>query len=88
MLFSNYPYKIKDVAYNPNKKELMIALHNGTIQIYSHFKNFAECVIYENIKLVKIQTEALDNELQQKKEFMNNIYSSSSKINSVKLSFF
>ncbi len=26
--------------------------------------------IYENIKLVKIQTEALDNELQQKKEFM------------------
>ena len=49
-LFGNYPYKIKDVEYNPNKKELMIALHNGTIQIYSHFKNFAECVIYENIK--------------------------------------
>ena len=50
MLFSNYPYKIKDVAYNPNKKELIIALHNGTIQIFSHFKNFAECVLYENIK--------------------------------------
>ena len=48
-LLGNYPYKIKDVEYNPNKKELMIALHNGTIQIYSHFKNFAECVIYENI---------------------------------------
>ena len=49
-ILGNYPYKIKDVEYNPNKKELMIALHNGTIQIYSHFKNFAECVIYENIK--------------------------------------
>ena len=49
-LLGNYPYKIKDVEYNPNKKELMVALHNGTIQIYSHFKNFAECVIYENIK--------------------------------------
>ena len=50
MLLGNYPYKIKDVAYNPNKKELFIALHNGTIHIYSHFKNFAECVLYENIK--------------------------------------
>ena len=50
MILGNYPYKIKDVAYNPNKKELFIALHNGTIQIYSHFKNFAECVLYENIK--------------------------------------
>ena len=50
LLLGNHPYKIKDVEYNPNKKELMIALHNGTIQIYSHFKNFAECVIYENIK--------------------------------------
>ena len=50
LLLGKYPYKIKDVEYNPNKKELMIALHNGTIQIYSHFKNFAECVIYENIK--------------------------------------
>ena len=50
ILLGNYPYKIKDVEYNPNKKELMIALHNGTIQIYSHFKNFAECIIYENIK--------------------------------------
>ena len=50
ILLGNYPYKVKDVEYNPNKKELMIALHNGTIQIYSHFKNFAECVIYENIK--------------------------------------
>ena len=49
-LLGNYPYKIKDVEYNPNKKELMVALHNGTIQIYSHFKNFAECIIYENIK--------------------------------------
>ena len=50
MIFGNYPYKIKDVAFNPNKKELFIALHNGTIQIYSHFKNFAECVLYENIR--------------------------------------
>jgi hypothetical protein len=50
MIFGNYPYKIKDIAYNPNKKELFIALHNGTVQIYSHFKNFAECVLYENIK--------------------------------------
>ena len=50
LLLGNYPYKIKDVEYNLNKKELMIALHNATIQIYSHFKNFAECVIYENIK--------------------------------------
>ena len=50
LLLGNYPYKIKDVEYNPKKKELMVALHNGTIQIYSHFKNFAECVIYENIK--------------------------------------
>ena len=49
-LLGNYPYKIKDVEYNPNKKELMVALHNGTIQIFSHFKNFAECVIFENIK--------------------------------------
>ena len=50
MILGNYPFKIKDVAYNPNKKELFIALHNGTIQIYSHFKNFAECVLYENIQ--------------------------------------
>ena len=50
LLLGNYPYKIKDVEYNPKKKELMVALHNGTIQIYSHFKNFAECVLYENIK--------------------------------------
>ena len=50
LLLGNYPYQIKDVEYNPKKKELMVALHNGTIQIYSHFKNFAECVIYENIK--------------------------------------
>ena len=49
-LLGNYPYKIKDVEFNPNKNELMVALHNGTIQIYSHFKNFAECVIFENIK--------------------------------------
>ena len=49
-LLGNYPYKIKDVEYNPNKKELIVALHNGTIQIFSHFKNFAECVIFENIK--------------------------------------
>ena len=50
MILGNYPFKIKDVAYNPNKKELFIALHNGTVQIYSHFKNFAECVLYENIQ--------------------------------------
>ena len=50
IIFGNYPFKIKDIAYNPNKKELFIALHNGTIQIYSHFKDFAECVLYENVK--------------------------------------
>jgi hypothetical protein len=50
ILFGNYPFKIQDIEYNPNKKEILIALHNGTIQIYSHFKNFPECVLYENIK--------------------------------------
>ena len=50
MFFGNYPYEIKDVAFNANKNELFIALHNGTIQIFSHFKDFPECVLFENVK--------------------------------------
>ncbi|MCF0241375.1 MAG: hypothetical protein HUK25_01985, partial [Treponema sp.] len=52
MIIGNYPYKIKDICYNPRKKELLIALGNGSIQILTHFKTFAECVLYENKKTV------------------------------------
>lgn len=47
MITRNFPYKVNDIWYNPKKKEILIALANGTIQIFSHFKNFAECIIYE-----------------------------------------
>ena len=50
MITRNFPYKINDVWYNPKKKEIFVALENGTIQIFSHFKNFAECIIYEDSK--------------------------------------
>ena len=63
IILGNYPYKIKDVEYNSNKKELMIALHNGTIQTYSYFKNFAECVIYKNIKYLNRITFSKNNNI-------------------------
>lgn len=44
----NLPYGVKDALYNPNKKEIYIALNNGTIQILSHFKDFSECILDEN----------------------------------------
>ncbi len=47
MILRNFPNKINDICYNPKKKEIYIALDNGTIQVYSHFKNFPEFVIYE-----------------------------------------
>ena len=50
MIIRNFPYKINDVWYNPKKKEIFIGLANGTIQILSHFKNFAECIIYQESK--------------------------------------
>ena len=50
MITRNYPYKINDIWYNPKRKEILIALENRTVQIFSHFKNFAECVIYEKEK--------------------------------------
>ena len=50
MITRNFPYKINDVWYNPKKKEIFIGLANGTIQILSHFKNFAECIIYQENK--------------------------------------
>jgi hypothetical protein len=43
----NFPYKINDIWYNPKKKEIIVGLCNGTIQIFSHFKNFAEYIIYD-----------------------------------------
>lgn len=52
MIIGNYPYKIKDICYNPRKNGLLIAIGNGTIQILTHFKTFAECVLYENKKAV------------------------------------
>ena len=50
MITRNFPYKINDIWYNPKKKEIFIGLANGTIQILSHFKNFAECIIYQESK--------------------------------------
>lgn len=50
LILGNYPYKIKDINYNTNKNEIFISLSNGTVQIFSHFKNFAECTLYENKK--------------------------------------
>ena len=48
MITRNFPYKINDIWYNPKKKEILVGLNNGTIQILSHFKNFAEYIIYIN----------------------------------------
>ena len=48
IILQNYPHKINDVCYNPKKKEIFIALDNGTVQILSHFKNFPEYIIYDN----------------------------------------
>ena len=50
IIMNSYPYKIKNVSYNPRKKELLIALGNGTIQILTHFKDFSECALCENTK--------------------------------------
>ena len=41
LLLGNYPYKIKDVEYNPNKKELMIA--------YIHILKISRNVLYMKI---------------------------------------
>ena len=49
-LIKNFPYKINDIWYNPKKKEILVGLKNGTIQIFSHFKNFAEYIININEK--------------------------------------
>ena len=48
MITRNFPYKINDIWYNPKKKVIFIGLNNGTIQLLSHFKNFAEYIIYIN----------------------------------------
>ena len=50
MITRNFPYKINDIWYNPKKKEILLGLNNGTIQIFSHFKNFAEYIIDINEK--------------------------------------
>ena len=39
---------IRDALFNNKKNEIIIALNNGTIQIFSHFKDFPENVIYKN----------------------------------------
>ena len=44
----NYPYKINDIWYNPRKEEILVGLDNGTLQIFTHFKNFAEYIIYKD----------------------------------------
>ena len=50
IVLNSYPYKIKNICYNPRKKEILIALGNGTVQIFTHFKNYSECVLCENTK--------------------------------------
>ena len=49
-IVGKYPFAINDVIYNHRKNEYLISIHNGTIQIFSHFKRFAECVIHDNVK--------------------------------------
>ena len=67
MITRNFPYKINDIWYNPRKKEILVGLNNGTIQILSHFKNFAEYIIYtnentkENISINKMYFSRLDS---------------------------
>ena len=44
MILRNFPFKINDICYNPKRKEIILALDNGSIQIFSHFKNFPEYI--------------------------------------------
>lgn len=60
MILRNFPNKINDICYNPKKKEIYIALDNGTIQVYSHFKNFPEFVIYEQNSDNKKENEPIN----------------------------
>ena len=70
MLLRNFPYKINDICYNPKKKEIFIALENGTVQVFSHFKNFPEFVLYE-----------ADTENKKEYKIINKLYFS--KLNSI-----
>ena len=45
--FSN-SFMVRYALFNNKKNEIIIALNNGTIQIFSHFKDFPENVIYKN----------------------------------------
>ena len=68
MILRNFPYKINDICYNPKRKEIIIALDNSSIQIFSHFKNFPEYIIYnpntknkkENIMINKLYFSKLN----------------------------
>ena len=60
MILRNFPYKVNDICYNPRKKELFIALDNNTIQIFSHFKNFPEYIIYEQNQNNKSEFKAIN----------------------------
>ena len=68
ILLRNFPYKINDICYNPKRKEIYIASDNGTVQVFSHFKNFPEYVIYdpnlnkkENKKINKLYFSKLNS---------------------------
>ena len=69
LITRNFPFKVNDICYNPKKKEIIVALENGTIQIYSHFKNFPEYVLYK------------ENEDKKENKIINKIYFS--KLNSI-----
>ena len=69
MITRNFPFKINDICFSPKKKEIIIALENGTVQVYSHFKNFPEYVIYKD------STDKKENKI------INKIYFS--KLNSI-----
>ena len=60
MILRNFPYKVNDICYNPRKKEIFIALDNGTIQAFSHFKNFPEYIIYEQNQNNKSENKAIN----------------------------
>ena len=60
MILINYPYKVNDFCYNPRKKEILIALDIGTIQVFSHFKNFPEYIIYEQNQNNKSEFKAIN----------------------------
>ena len=74
MITRNFPYKINDIWYNPKKKVIFIGLNNGTIQLLSHFKNFAEYIIYinestkENKSINKMYFSKLDSILYMGRE--------------------